>query len=122
MKETELIEILENLLKFDDILACMVVKQGLEGIVPSNMKIKDIELWRLVHEATRGMFDIIEKFYDYGLDRLNLELGKYTILVAPVSRNFSLVVIIPSLANMGLLDIEIENTLREILELKETRG
>ena len=115
MEETELIKILEDLLRLDDVLACMVVKQGLEGIVPPNMKIKDVELWRLVHEATTGMFDIITKFYDYGLERLNLELGEYTIIVAPVSQSFSLVVIIPSLANLGLLDVEIENTKRKIL-------
>ena len=67
-----------------------------------------------MHEATNDFFDISDKFFDYGLERVNLELGEYTIIVAPVSKTFSLVVVIPSLANMGLLDVEIENTKRKI--------
>ncbi len=115
MKTEELLDILGDLLKLDDVLACMVVKKGLDGIYPSGIKIKNIDLWRLVNETTDEMFDIIQKFFKYGLQRLNLELGNYTIVIVPINETTGLVVIINSLANFGLLDVEIENTKRKIL-------
>lgn len=115
MKREEILKELEDLLKMEDVLACMVAKKGLEGIVPKNSKIKDVNLWRLLKETTDSVFDLIDKFYPYGLDRLYFELGEYTIIIATISRSFGLIVVIPSLANMGLLDVEIENTKRKIL-------
>lgn len=122
MKREEIIQELNNLLGLDDVLACMVVRKGLEGIVPEKSKIKNIDLWRLIHDTTNDLFDIVEKFFNYKLERLNLELSDYVIIIAPISEVFALIVVIPSLANMGLLDVEIENTKRKIhgiLERKE---
>jgi predicted regulator of Ras-like GTPase activity (Roadblock/LC7/MglB family) len=117
MKREEVLTILEDLLRMDDVLACMVAKRGLEGIFPKGIKIKNADLWRLIHQTTEQIFQLVDNFYDYGLERLYFELGDYTIIIAPVSRTFSLVVVIPSLANMGLLDVEIENTKRKIVKL-----
>ncbi len=113
--KTELITLeLQNLLQLEDVLACMLAKKGLGGVVPANQKIKDSGLFKLILDTTNDLFDTIGKFYDYKLDRLNMELSEYTILLAPVSREFALVVLVPALANQGLLDIEIENTRRRI--------
>ena len=113
-KREEILQILEDLLRMEDVLACMLAKKGLEGIVPSKMKIHDFNLWQLINKATGQIFDLIEKFYVYKLERFYFELGDNTIIIAPVSQEFSLIVVIPSLANMGLLDVEIENTKRKI--------
>ncbi|MBN1941135.1 MAG: hypothetical protein JW772_03055 [Candidatus Diapherotrites archaeon] len=117
MKKEEVLKILEDLLRLDDVLACMVAKKGLEGISPPNMKVKNVELWMLLKQTTDRVFDLIEKFYDHKLDRIYFEMGKYTVIVATISRTVGLIVVIPSLANMGLLDVEIENSKRKILEI-----
>jgi len=110
-----IMEELQSLLRLDDVLACMLAKKGLEGLLPQQgIKIKNVELWQLLKETTDKTFDIIERFFSYGLDRMVFELGDYTVIIAPLSPDFSLLVVIPSLANMGLLDVEIENTKRKI--------
>lgn len=122
MERSDVIKILGSLMVFEDVISCMVVKKGLEGIVPPNVKIKNIDLWRLVHDTTDDLFDLIDKFYSYGLGRITLELGEYTLMVAPVSRTVSLIVLIPSLANIGLLDVEVENAKIKINELGKQDG
>jgi hypothetical protein len=121
-KREEVLQALEDLLKMDDVLACMLAKKGLEGIVPPNLKIRDINLWQLINKTTEQIFSIIERFYVYRVERFYFELGENTIIIAPVSQEFSLIVIIPSLANMGLLDVEIENTRRKIKTIIDKRG
>lgn len=116
-KKEEVTQVLSDLLKTDDVLACMLAKQGLGGIIPDGLKVKDVNLWNLVKNTTNEIFPIINKFFVYKIDRINFELGQYIIIIAPVSQNFSLLVIIPSLANIGLIDIEIENSKRKIDEL-----
>jgi predicted regulator of Ras-like GTPase activity (Roadblock/LC7/MglB family) len=121
--KTELITVeLQNLLQLEDVLACMLAKKGLGGVVPNNQKIKDSNLFKLILDTTNDLFDTIGKFYDYKLDRLNMDLADYTIILAPVSREMGLIVMIPSLANLGLLDIEIENTRRKILTILSSPG
>ncbi len=116
--KTELVMVeLQSLLQLEDVLACMLAKKGLGGVVPVNQKIKNVNLFKLILDTTNDLFDTIGKFYDYKLERLNMDLAEYTIILAPVSREMGLVVVIPSLANLGLLDIEIENTKRKILQI-----
>lgn len=113
--KTDLVmEELQNLLRLDDVLACMLAKKGLGGVVPQNQKIKNVGLFKLILDTTNDLFDTLNKFYDYGVDRLNMELKEYTIIIAPISREFGLVVVVPSLANAGLLDVEIENSRTKI--------
>ncbi len=116
-KREEILQILNDLLRMEDVLACMLAKEGLEGIVPQNMKIRDVNLWQLINKTTGLIFDLIQHFYVYKLERFYFELGENTIIIAPVSQELSLIVVIPSLANMGLLDVEIENTKRKIKEI-----
>ncbi len=116
-KRNEIMVVLNDLLRMEDVLACMLAKKGLDGIVPKTMKVKNVNLWSLISKTTNTIFDLIDRFYDYGLDRLYFELGEYTVVIATVDRTFSLVVVIPSLANMGLLDVEIENSKRKIKEI-----
>lgn len=121
-KREEVLASLNDLLRLDDVLACMLARKGLEGIVPTNMKIKNVNLWQVIQKTTAQFFDFIEKFYSYGMDRLYFELGENTIILAPVSQEFALIVIIPSLSNLGLLDIEVENTKRKIKQILEEKN
>ncbi|MFH0969990.1 MAG: hypothetical protein V1776_00840 [Candidatus Diapherotrites archaeon] len=119
--KTELITLeLQSLLKLDDVMACMLAKKGLGGVVPANQKIKDSGLFKLILDTTNDLFDTIGKFYDYKLERLNMDLAEYTIILAPVSREFALVAVVPALANQGLLDVEIENSKRKITAILST--
>ncbi|MFA5357589.1 MAG: hypothetical protein WC308_01570 [archaeon] len=120
-KKEEVLAVLSDLLRMDDVLACMLAKKGLGGIVPEGIKVKDVNLWNLVKNTTNEIFPIIDKFFIYKIDRLYFELGEYTIIFAPVSQTFSLLVIIPSLANMGLIDVEVENSKRKIKQIIEKK-
>lgn len=114
MKKELLIELLEDLLKMEDILACILVRKGLDGIIPSNTKLKDPKIWITLKQTSDQMFYFIDKFFDYGIERVYFELENYKIIFTPITRNFSLIVLVPSLANMGLIGIEIENTKMKI--------
>lgn len=121
-KREEIIQTLNDLLEMGDVQACMLARRNLEGILPARMKIGDMDLWQLIQKTTTQFFEIIGKFYDYGMDRLYFELGDHTVILAPVSQEFALIVIIPSLANLGLLDVEIENTKRKIQAVLARKG
>lgn len=113
-KKEDALVVLNDLLQLDDVLACMLARKDLGGVVPDKMKLKDTAFWNIVKESTAQVFPIIEKFFVYKVERINLELGEYMIIFAPITQTYSLMVIIPSLANMGLIDVEIENTKRKI--------
>lgn len=116
-KTEQVLKELQDLLRLEDVQACMLANKGLGGIIPPGQKITNANLFKLIRDTTNQLFDIIGQFYDYKLERLNMELANYTIIIAPVSRELGLVVVVPSLANMGLLDVEIENTRRKIKTL-----
>ncbi len=119
-KREEVLKLLESLLQMDDVFACMLAKKGLEGVVPSNLKIRDVNLWQLISKTTDEIFDLINRFYAYKPERLYFKLGNHCIIVAPVSETFSLLVVVPALPNMGLLDLEIENVRLKIKKIIET--
>ncbi len=120
-KSEEVLIALNELLQMDDVLACMLAKRGLEGLIPQGIKIKNINLWKTINQTTTTLFGLIDRFYDFGMGRLYFELGEYNIIMIPISQQFALLVIIPALANQGLLDVEIENTRRKIKEIVESK-
>ncbi|OQA30545.1 MAG: hypothetical protein BWY55_00849 [archaeon ADurb.Bin336] len=113
-KREDALLVLDDLLQLDDVLSCMLARRDLGGVVPTKMKLKDTSFWNIVKESTSQVFPIIEKFFLYKVERINLELGEYMIIFAPITKTYSLLVIIPALSNMGLIDVEIENTKRKI--------
>jgi predicted regulator of Ras-like GTPase activity (Roadblock/LC7/MglB family) len=124
-KTEQVLKELQDLLRLEDVQACMLANKGLGGIVPPGQKINNANLFKLIRDTTNQLFDIIGQFYDYKLERLNMELANYTIIIAPVSRELGLVVVVPSLANMGLLDVEIDNTkenIQNLLKKKEEQA
>lgn len=117
VKQEEIMQLLEHLLKMDDVLACMLAKKGLEGIIPTTMKIKDLDFWVMLKGATDQLFDLINKFFDYGNTRASFEIGKYNVIVQSISRDYSLIVVLPELANTGVIEIAIENTAHKIKQI-----
>lgn len=121
-KKEEVLLILDDLLRLEDVLACMLARKDLGGVVPEKLKLKDTSFWGVVKDSTNQIFPIIEKFFLYKVERINFELGEYVIIFAPVNQTYSLMVIIPSLSNMGLIDVEVENTkinIKKILDRKD---
>ncbi len=120
-KSDEVLTSLSDLLRMDDVLACMLAKKGLEGLVPKGLKIKNIDLWKTINQATNDLFTLIDKFYNYGIGRVYVELGEYTVTMVPISSQMAIIVITASLANLGLLDVEMENTRRQIKKILESK-
>ncbi len=120
-KEDKILKILEeDLLRLEDIHACMVVRKNLEGIVPitENFKKEIVGIWDILKNTMDEFFEIIGQYSKYGLDKVYFELGKYDVMffILP-SSDTALVAIVPALANRGLLEVEMENARRRIIEI-----
>ncbi len=115
----------ENLLRLDDVLACMVARKGMEGIVPPSdkFKINDVGVWQVLQKTMNEFFDIIEAYSSYGLNKVYFELGEYDVMFFILPRtDVALIAVISSLANRGLLEVEMENARRQILQVLEEDG
>jgi predicted regulator of Ras-like GTPase activity (Roadblock/LC7/MglB family) len=123
-KEEKILKVLsEDLLQLEDILACMVVRKNLEGIVPIREEFKaDVtEIGSMLKDTMNEFFDAIKRYSKYGLDKITFEMGQYDVMffILPGS-DTALVAIVPSLANRGLLEVEMENARRKIVETLES--
>jgi hypothetical protein len=123
-KEEEILKVLsEDLLRLEDIHACMVARKNLEGIVPITEEFKQeiVGIWDMLKDTMNEFFDIISKYSKYGLDKVYFEMGKYEVIfyILPGS-DTALVAVVPSLANRGLLEVELENARRRIMGILDT--
>ncbi len=120
---TEIEAILRNnLLKLEDVYACMVARRELDGVVLIEES-RDPELkgvWGSLEKTMNQFFSIIKEYSAYGLNKIYFELGKYDVIffILPET-DTALVALIPALANRGLLEVELENTRESIIELLE---
>ncbi|RLF39389.1 MAG: hypothetical protein DRN00_01990, partial [Thermoplasmata archaeon] len=64
------------------------------------------------------VFAVIEEYSSVGLDVMEFRLKNHSVLffVIPETDN-ALVAIIPALANKGLIEVEMENARRRIVEI-----
>ena len=120
-KEEKILQVLnEDLLRLEDIHACMVARKNLEGIVPMSEEFKTeiLEIWDVLKDTMNEFFDTISHYSKYGLDKVYFELGKYDVIffILPES-DTALVAIVPALANRGLLEVELENARRKIIKI-----
>jgi hypothetical protein len=114
--------VLDDLLKLEDILACMVARQNMISVMPSDgtggfsPEIHDV--WDIIHRAMDDVFTVIREYSPTGLQEIEFRLQDYEVLfyVFPDTEN-ALVAIIPALANKGLIEVEMENARREILKV-----
>jgi len=122
MQDDPIALVLDDLLKLDDIYACMVARQNMISVMPSDgndsFKPEINQIWDIIHRAMDDVFNVIRGYSQAGLDEMEFRLRDYEALfyVFPDTEN-ALVAIIPTLANKGLLEVEMENARRDILKI-----
>jgi len=101
-KEDKILEILDDLLGLEDIHACVVAKRDMMGVIPDTKRFNP---------------DVID-YSVAGLDKVYFELRDHDVLffILP-GTDTALVSIVPALANRGLLEVEMENARRRIMEV-----
>ncbi len=123
MKDDPIAMVLDDLLKLDDILACMVARRNMISVMPSGegFKPEANRIWDVIKRAMDDVFTVISQYSGAGLSEMEFRLQDNEVLfyVFPDTEN-ALVAIVPALANKGLLEVEMENARREILKIMET--
>lgn len=116
----KIMQILKNLLKIEDIYACMLVSRGMAGIIPERKFFRKeiIPIWEKLQETTDQMFFLIEEYERYGLKKISFDLLEYEVIFFIIpNTNTSLVIISPSIANKGLIMMELSKTREEIIKI-----
>ena len=112
----------EDLMRLEDVHQCGVVRKNLEGIFPLSDEFRQevLGIWDALKGTIDELFDVIQHYADYGLDKVYFELGEWDVLffILP-GLDTALVAIVPALANRGLLEVELENARREISKVLE---
>jgi hypothetical protein len=120
MQDDPIAYVLEDLLKLDDILACMVARHNMISVMPDQSHFKQdvMQIWDIIHRAMDDVFVVIREYSQTGLGEIEIRLQDYEVLfyVFPDTEN-ALVGIIPALSNKGLIEVEMENARREILKI-----
>ena len=124
MNDDPIAKVLDDLLKLDDILACMVARQNMISVMPSDgtdsFKPEINQVWDIIHRAMNDVFNVVREYSQAGLAEMEFCLQDYEALfyVFPDTDN-ALVAIIPALSNKGLLEVEMENARREIKSIMD---
>ena len=122
MRDDPIAEVLNDLLKLDDILACMVARRNMISVMPTSdgFKPEVNQVWDVIKKAMDEVFGVIRDYSQAGLGEMEFRLQDYEVLfyVFPDTEN-ALVAIIPALANKGLIEVEMENARRDILKIME---
>jgi hypothetical protein len=122
MKDDPIAMVLDDLLKLDDILACIVARRNMISVMPSGEGFKPEvnRIWDVIKRAMDDVFTVIGQYSSAGLSEMEFRLQDNEVLfyVFPDTEN-ALVAIVPALANKGLLEVEMENARREILKIME---
>jgi hypothetical protein len=122
MKDDPIAHVLDDLMRLDDIYACIVARRNMISVMPSSEAFKPEvnEIWDVIKRAMDDVFSVIGQYSSAGLSEMEFRLQNYEVLffVFPDTEN-ALVTIVPALANKGLLEVEIENARREILKIMD---
>jgi len=116
--------VLDDLLKLDDILACMVARRNMISVMPTDstdsFKPEINQVWDIIKRAMDDVFMVIGEYSQTGLGEMDFRLQDYEVLfyVFPDTEN-ALVAIVPALANKGLIAVEMENSRREICKIMD---
>ena len=124
MRDDPIANVLDDLLKLDDILACMVARRNMISVMPSGdgFKPEVNQIWDIIHRAMDDVFAVISEYSQTGLSEMEFRLQDYeaVFFVFPDTAN-ALVAIVPALANKGLIEVELENARREILAIMDEK-
>jgi hypothetical protein len=114
--------VLVDLLKLDDVLGCMVARHNMISVMPDQTLFDQqvMELWDIIKRAMDDVFVVIREYSQAGLGEIEFRLQDYEVLfyILPDTEN-ALVAIIPALSNKGLIEVEMENARREIINIME---
>lgn len=120
MRDDPIASVLDDLLKLDDILACMVARRNMISVMPSGDSFKPEvnQVWDIIKRAMDEVFGVIRDYSQAGLGEMEFRLQDFEVLfyIFPDTEN-ALVAIIPALANKGLIEVEMENARRDILKV-----
>ena len=120
MQDDPIAKVLDNLLKLDDILACMVARRSMISVMPTGDSFKPEvnKIWDIIHRAMDDVFNVIREYSQTGLGEMEFRMQDYEALfyVFPDTEN-ALVAIVPAFANRGLIEVEMENARRDILTI-----
>jgi len=124
LQEDPILDILNDLLNYDEILACMVARHNMISVMPDQERfdLQVMQTWDIIKRAMDDVFGVIRKYSQVGLGEIEFRLQDYEALfyVFPDTEN-ALVAIVPALVNKGLIEIELENARREILGIMEEK-
>jgi hypothetical protein len=121
MRDDPIELVLIDLLKLDDILACMVASQTMISVMPDQNLFDPsvMEVWDIIKRAMDDVFIVVKEYSQAGLGEIEFRLQDYEVLfyILPDTEN-ALVAIIPALSNKGLIDVEMENARQEINNIR----
>ncbi len=124
MKDDPIEDVLDDLLNYDEILACMVARLNMISVMPDQERFDPdvMKIWDIIKRAMDDVFGVIREYSQAGLGEIEFRLQNYEVLfyVFPDTEN-ALVAIVPALSNKGLIEIELENARREILKIMEEK-
>jgi hypothetical protein len=124
LQDDPILEVLNDLLNYDEILACMVARQNMISVMPEQERFDHsvMQIWDIIKRAMDDVFAVIKEYSQAGLGEIEFRLQEYEVLfyVFPDTEN-ALVTIVPALSNKGLIEIELENARREILKIMEEK-
>ena len=122
MRDDPIAHVLDDLMRLDDIYACLVARRNMISVMPSNQEFKPEvnQIWDVIKRAMDDVFTVIGEYSGAGLTEMEFRLQDYEVLfyVFPEMEN-ALVAIVPALANKGLLEVELENARRDILKIMD---
>jgi len=122
MRDDPIAVVLDDLLKLDDVLACMVARCNMISVMPTNDSFDPQvnQVWDIIHRAMDDVFGVIREYSQAGLGEIEFRMQDFETLfyIFPDTEN-ALVAIVPALANKGLIEVEMENARREILKIME---
>lgn len=123
MRDDPIAQVLDDLMRLDDIYACIVARRNMISVMPSSQEFKPEvnQIWDVIKRAMDDVFTVIGEYSGAGLTEMEFRLQDYEVLfyVFPDTEN-ALVAIVPALTNKGMLEVEMENSRREILKIMET--
>jgi hypothetical protein len=124
LQDDPILDVLNDLLNYDEILACMVARQNMISVMPDQSRFDPsvMEIWDIIKRAMDDVFVVIREYSQAGLGEMEFRLQDYEALfyVFPDTEN-ALVAIIPALSNKGIIEIELENARRRILEIMKEK-
>jgi len=124
MQDDPIQDVLDDLLNYDEILACMVARLNMISVMPDQERfdLDVMKIWDIIKRAMDDVFGVIREYSQAGLSEIEFRLQEYEALfyVFPDTEN-ALVAIVPALSNKGLIEIELENARREILKIMEEK-